>query len=474
MQNIIPKLFWSFRNIDYKNMPFCIVETRQLDCQFGPRYYKEKPLKSSRVYVQGSRKKGCSAHITIKKCRVYPEYVADTRALKEKKMSELKKSLQSKDENACIATDIMYFVTLPAEECHSGHPTGHGVAGFSQKVNEKVAAKISELVAESITEVHDVRRLLKHYVIHDLCKGEHPNSSDRAYFPIDTDLRNHIYMAKRALQLSCLDQQNLRLKIDQWRINDPESTHFFRPFVTEDGNASDSTPPSIMKQGGHYFNGNDGGDGTTAISDSNHYEQMLMWVHQTTWQKQLLERYGNSISLIDATYKTTQYDLALFFICVKTNVGYSVVAEFIVQSETAENIAEALTMLKQWNPAWSPRYFMTDYSEAEIVALEEVFPSTSVYLCDFHREQSWDRWVRDRKHGLSLSEGEELLTFLRACAWAPPIDSNNGIDSYELAVKDLQQSAVWKNHLQVRDWLNTKWLTIPQVSEYNCTIRAVS
>ena len=44
-----------------------------------------------------------------------------------------------------------------------------------------------------------------------------------------------------------------------------------------------------------------------------------------------------TISLIDATYKTTKYDLALFFICVKTNVGYSVVAEFVIQSETAEN-----------------------------------------------------------------------------------------------------------------------------------------
>ena len=104
----------------------------------------------------------------------------------------------------------------------------------------------------------------------------------------------------------------------QWKISDPESTHFFRPFVTKDGNASDGTPLPATKKDGQYFNGNDGGDGSSAISDSNQYEQMLMWVHQTTWQKQLLERYGNSISLIDATYKTSQYDLALFFICVKT------------------------------------------------------------------------------------------------------------------------------------------------------------
>jgi len=50
----------------------------------------------------------------------------------------------------------------------------------------------------------------------------------------------------------------------------------------------------------------------------------------TEWQGELLKWYGNTISLIDATYKTTHYDLALFFICIRTNVGYSVVAEFVV------------------------------------------------------------------------------------------------------------------------------------------------
>ena len=50
--------------------------------------------------------------------------------------------------------------------------------------------------------------------------------------------------------------------------------------------------------------------------------------------------------MIDATYKTTKYELAIFFICVRTNVGYFVVAEFIVQSESADNIEEALNKLK--------------------------------------------------------------------------------------------------------------------------------
>ena len=96
------------------------------------------------------------------------------------------------------------------------------------------------------------------------------------------------------------------------------------------------------------------------------YEQTLLVVHQEMWQAELLQKYGNTITLMDVTYKTTRYDLALFFICVRTNVGYQVVGEFITQLETAEQIAEALTILKSWNPSWNPPYFMVDYSDAEL------------------------------------------------------------------------------------------------------------
>jgi len=90
---------------------------------------------------------------------------------------------------------------------------------------------------------------------------------------------------------------------------------------------------------------------------------------------------------MDATYKTTKYEIALFFVTVKTNVGFSVVADFVVQLELKDNISEALSMLLSWNPNWNPPLFMTDYSDAEIGAIEAVFPSYKVYICDFHREQ---------------------------------------------------------------------------------------
>ena len=365
-----------------------------------------------------------------------------------------------------VTTKVMYYVSLPTEEAHTGHPTGRGVAGFSQRVNPQVATRIAEIVADGITDKTQVRTLLRHYVMHELCSKAPPDPNDRAYFPIDNDLKNHIYMAKRALQLSCLDQENAHLKIQQWKKTRPDDTHFFRPYIQNKASEPSEDVPQTATPAGNErkrFVGNDGIDNTAAITDSGSYTQTLLWVHQTEWQRELVKRYGNNISLIDATYKTTRYDLALFFICVRTNVGYSVVAEFVVQSENSENIQEALAILKQWNAEWNPRYFMSDYSEAELSAIEAVFPSTTVYLCDFHREQAWVRWTRDHKHGLSPVEAEGLLDLLRACAWAPPVDGDDPGLQYRAAVSHLKSSSTWKNHLAVREWLSNKWLSIPEV-----------
>ena len=93
-------------------------------------------------------------------------------------------------------------------------------------------------------------------------------------------------------------------------------------------------------------------------------------------------RYGNSLCLLDATYRTTKSALPLFFLAVKTNVGFSVVAEFVVQHETKASIMQGLETVRAWveeaddkpqDWKWEPQFFMTDFCEREITAIEEVF-----------------------------------------------------------------------------------------------------
>ena len=47
---------------------------------------------------------------------------------------------------------------------------------------------------------------------------------------------------------------------------------------------------------------------------------------------------------------------------------------FVTQFEDTSSIAEALQLINQWNPDWKPESFVVDYCEAEMTAIEMVFP----------------------------------------------------------------------------------------------------
>ena len=61
-------------------------------------------------------------------------------------------------------------------------------------------------------------------------------------------------------------------------------------------------------------------------------------------------------------------------------MDYLIVGSFVVQDETTESISEALSILREWNPNWQPRNFMTDLCDEEINSLESIFPGTVRYM----------------------------------------------------------------------------------------------
>ena len=142
------------------------------------------------------------------------------------------------------------------------------------------------------------------------------------------DIRNHISKAKKALELSKVDQENLKLKIEEWKRSSPTSNHFFRPYIKKSDIENEYQSAGKEAQNdGINLNNEEENDCVQGFTDE--CSQTFLWIHQEKWQKDLLVKFGNTITLIDATYKTTKYEVALFFLCVKTNVGYVVVAGFI-------------------------------------------------------------------------------------------------------------------------------------------------
>ena len=62
-----------------------------------------------------------------------------------------------------------------------------------------------------------------------------------------------------------------------------------------------------------------------------------------------------------------------------------------------------------------------------------------VLLCDFHREQAWERWVSKTAHGVAAFK-EEVLAKLRRIAHA------STTTEYETAVNVLKEWHVWKTN----------------------------
>ncbi|WAR16481.1 hypothetical protein MAR_031075 [Mya arenaria] len=142
------------------------------------------------------------------------------------------------------------------------------------------------------------------------------------------------------------------------------------------------------------------------------------------------------------------------FVCVNTNSGYVVVGSFVLPTETTYHIKRGLAVLKSWNPTWKPPYFITDYDRKEMKAIEETFPGCFTILCDFHREQSWKRWVGPTN---GVTHPKEVLELLRSIA------NSSDEQSFTEAVDALKESSHWNKRLQ--DWFQTFWLKESKLAE---------
>ena len=256
--------------------------------------------------MQGTRKKGCEAHIQIVEFKFSMKLMMSTE-LSQKRIRIIRedhlKALREIFFDEGLQVEHRYFVKLPTEEAHHKcHPT-KGVMGLSQRVHPVLIAKIQEFVSIGTVDPVEVQRLLKHHVKHYMmCADNMPDPSDRAYFPTLDDIKNHIARAKRVLQLSVVDQENAEKLIEKQQEISSESRYHFRPYELKNAENSFKTKLSGL--------------------ETADFETTLLWVHQEAWQQELMLKYGNTVCLMDATYKTTRYDLPLFFICVRTNSGY--------------------------------------------------------------------------------------------------------------------------------------------------------
>ena len=155
---------------------------------------------------------------------------------------------------------------------------------------------------------------------------------------------------------------------------------------------------------------------------------------------------------MDATYKMCKLSLLFFFLVVRTNVGYAVIAEFIVQHEDTTSITKALSILrKSWDKEGiNIGNFMIDCQQSEENTIHAVFPDSIVYLCAFHRLQAWLRWIVNTKKGLSNYQ-TYCMGLLRA------VGDAKMEDMYMKVLMDLQKSHVWSRFLDFHNYYMQQW-----------------
>ena len=154
---------------------------------------------------------------------------------------------------------------------------------------------------------------------------------------------------------------------------------------------------------------------------------------------------------MDATYRTCRSMLPLFFLALKTNVNYSPIASFIVQNEDAKSISEALPRIKHYISVdgIDIKNFMIDCSPMEMQSIQEVFPDCGLYLCDFHRNQCWERWFRTIQHG--ISQHYKLLM-----STSKKMGESSSVSEYKRHEEYLKRHTVYKESAKLREYFQ-RW-----------------
>ncbi|KAH6926678.1 hypothetical protein HPB50_021193 [Hyalomma asiaticum] len=97
---------------------------------------------------------------------------------------------------------------------------------------------------------------------------------------------------------------------------------------------------------------------------------------------------------------------------------------------------------------------MVDYHKAEISAIKQVFPESQISICDFHRLQAWQRWLRRKEN--DVSDPDEALRLMKRLASA----SNQ--DEFGKALEVLVASEHWKN-AKFRSYFEAVWLSVKEL-----------
>ena len=410
----------------------------------------------TRVRNQPSKKVDCPANFNVKKVLYFPQFQVERSTNKYERskvrdklldaLMQVKSSLLSDGSGgggeAVPLVQNLFLTKFPELTDHKNHFLGIA-AGFSEKTDKRVVEYVKELARRGFRDKDEIDRHILMYVEEKLnitCDL----TLRRRFLPDHQKLRN-IISAVRAKNLhSRFDQENIQVLKSKWIKNGKVY------FVPKGARPALEDIIDKMDSGELGFSDDEPWDNIDQIPHlvlDDSVETKLCLVYQSTQMQHLYRLYGPRLILLDATHKTTKYALTLFFLVVQTNVNYEVAGVIVLEDESADLILKALGIIKGWNPDVNPKYGMVDFDTGEILSLETIFEGIIVFLCDFHREQSWGRWVNKKSHNVENIR-EDVLAKLRRVANA------FSKAEYDTALAHLRD---WESYEKIRVYFENTW-----------------
>ena len=94
--------------------------------------------------------------------------------------------------------------------------------------------------------------------------------------------------------------------------------------------------------------------------------------------------------------------------------------------------------------------------------LSNFFLYCQVLICDFHREQAWERWLNATKNGARMVKDIMFCKFRR-------IAEARTTDELQQALNDLRNSEYWKGgYVNMATCFEKQWLPLIEVIQFKC------
>ena len=277
---------------------------------------------------------------------------------------------------------------------------------------------------------------------HKLYPDASPSESDQCYQATEHDISYHVHIYTCKESSCTLQAWPRKLGEKEWEMEGIQSQvsilcqTLYVVTKQEESDDQFSTPLNSsytsyfqLTLSGHFHCNSNGDKQQQLVGSSWRCSQTLLYVHQEEWKQLLIQWYGNNLSLIDATYKSIQYDLPLFFMAVRINVAYI--------HHCGRICHQVWNSFNHWRGSNNPKavefqvraklfHFWILGRRASSNRATISATAKFIYVTFIVSKLAMGVVGAKRKHGLSVLTGDHLLvSFLRNCAWAPPAKNVN-------------------------------------------------